>query len=220
VRGLGLVLFMTVPAVCGYLVLAGPLAHAVAVGEMGTVSGTRMVTWTLTAVAVGAVGQSLFFLATQAAYATGDTRTSLSVMLIQALVCLGLCSVTLGLNGIAVLVVAGGSYTVANLVGGTILVVRLRRRLTLGAERLRPSLLRTLLGSAVMVVPTAEAGYLITRQVGGRPGWIFGIGAAALVGLTVFGLIQALLRSPELSWVARSVLSRGREPVTLTGDQA
>ncbi|MDX6309260.1 MAG: putative peptidoglycan lipid flippase [Nocardioidaceae bacterium] len=218
VRGLGLVLFLTIPAVCGYLVLARPLAHVVAVGQMATPAAISMVAWTLTAIAVGAVGQSLFFVATQATYATGDTHTSLVAMIWQALVCVGLCTLTLGLKGVAVLVVAASAYSVANLIGATILLIRLRRRLTDGNERLRHSLLRILIGSVVMIGPTAVTANLVTHYMPGRLGWTVGLAVAGLLGLAVFAIVQGILRSPELSWVVRSVLGRGRGLPSLRGE--
>ena len=218
VRGLCLVLFLTIPAVCGYLVLARPLAHAVAVGQMATPAAVNMVGWTLTAIAIGAVGQSLFFVATQATYATGDTRTSLVAMTWQAVVYVGLCTLTLGLTGVEVLVVAAVAYSVANLIGATILLIRLRRRLPDGNERLRPSLLRILIGSAVMTGPTAGTVSLVTHYVSGRLGWTVGLVVAGLVGLAVFAIVQAILRSPELTWVVRSVRGRGRELPSPLGD--
>jgi putative peptidoglycan lipid II flippase len=220
VQGLGLVLFMTVPAVCGYLVLASPIAHAVAVGEMGTPTGISMVAGAVAAVAVGIVGQSLFFVATQAAYASGDTRTPLLAMVVQATVCLGLCTFALGVNGVAVLVVAGCAHSVANLVGGSILLRQMHRRLPATGLRLRPSLLRAAVGSVLMIGPTAGAAYLVTVHVEGRAGWILALAVAGFVGIAVFAAVQALLRSPELSWVARTMVGRGAEPMSPAGDPA
>ena len=220
VQGLGLVLFMTMPAVCGYLVLATPIAHAVAVGEMGTPTGISMVAGAVAAVAVGIVGQSLFFVATQAAYATGDTRTPLLAMAVQATVCLGLCTFALNVNGVAVLVVAGCAHSVANLVGGSILLLQMHRRLPVTGLRLRPSLVRAAVGSVLMIGPTAAAAYLVTDHVAGRTGWILALVVAGLVGIAVFAAVQALLRSPELSWVARTMIGRGAEPMRTAGDPA
>jgi putative peptidoglycan lipid II flippase len=179
-----------------------------------------MVAWTLTAIAVGAVGQSVFFVATQAAYAAGDTRSSLMSMVVQAIVCVGLCSLALGFTGVAVLVMAGCSYSIANLVGATTLLIRLRRRLPGGRERLGPSLVRVAIGSAVMTLPTAGIVYLVTHYVPGRLGWTVGVAVGGSSGLAAFGIVQGILRSPELTWVARSVLGRGHEAVVLPGDVA
>ncbi len=219
-RGVSLVLFLTVPAVCGYVVLARPLAHVVSVGQMNTATGVTMVAWTLTAIAVGAVGQSVFFVSTQAAYAMGDTRTSLVAMLAQAFICVASCAFTLALNGVAVLVVAGAAYAVANILGGTILLTRLRRRLPDGSERLGPSSMRIVIGAGCMVGPTAVLVYLVTREVPGRLGWSVAVAVGGLLGLGVFATVQGILRSPELGWVARGLLGRPPDLPSLRGDPA
>jgi putative peptidoglycan lipid II flippase len=218
VRGLGLVLFTTMPAVCGYLVLSGPIAHAVAVGRMGTPAGITLVTGAVAAVAAGIIGQAVFFVGTQAAYATGDYRTPLLAMTVQATVCLGCCAFALGASGAGVLIVAGCAHSVANLLGGSLLFLMLKRRLATGTERLRPSLVRVAAGSAIMTVPTAAAGWLVVHVVPGRVGWTLALCVAGAVGLAVFGGTQALLRSPELSWVTHSLRGRSDEAVPMDAD--
>ncbi len=217
VRGLRLALFMTIPAACGYLALAGYIAHTVAVGRMDTTAGVSMVSWALAAVAVGLLGQSTFFLATQAAYSTGDTHTPLVAMVAQAGVCLCLCACALRLDGEAVVGVAGASYSVANLVGATLLLVRLRRRFPAGRERLRGSLLRTAVASVAMTGPTALVANLVNESTPGEVGWASALAAAGVVGLAVFIGVAALLRSPELSWLRGGMLgSVPARPVTET----
>ena len=119
VAGLGLALFLAVPAAVGYLLLAGPVAHVVLAGQMSSEAGFLMLSGSLAALSLGLVGQTCFFVATQAAYARGDTRTPLVSMAIQAAVCLALCTgAALSSSGEVAVVLLGGSYAVASLVGG------------------------------------------------------------------------------------------------------
>lgn len=207
-HGLGLVLLLTVPAACGYLVLAGPLAHVVAAGQMDTSTGHAMVTWTLTAVAAGIVGQSLFFVSTQAAYSVGDAQTPFRTMVVQATLCIAVCTVAWTLNGMPVLVIAGVAYSAANLIGGAVLVFKQRHRLTSGTRRLRLSILRVVAGSAVMAAPTAGIAYVVGHHLPSRLGWAFAVCVAGSVGLLIYGVVLTVLRSPELGWVMQSLFRR------------
>ncbi len=89
-QGLGLALFMAIPAAVGFVVLADPIAHTIAAGQMASPEGLRMIAAGLAALALGLVGETTFYVTTQAAYARGDTRTPLVSMALQAGVCLTL----------------------------------------------------------------------------------------------------------------------------------
>jgi putative peptidoglycan lipid II flippase len=167
-----------------------------------------MVTWTLTAVAAGVVGQSLFFVSTQAAYSVGDTATPFRTMVVQATLCIAACALALTLNGLAVLTVAGAAYAGANLIGGVTLVLRQRHRLAGSGQRLGMSALRVVAGSAAMAGPTAVTAYLIGHHVPGRLGWTLAVVVAGAVGLVVYGIIEGALHSPELGSMAQSVFRR------------
>ena len=89
-RAVGLALFLVVPAAVGYVVLAVPLANVVAAGQMSSAAGVGMVAGSLSALALGLVGETLFVISTQAAYARGDARTPLRSMVLQGVVCVAL----------------------------------------------------------------------------------------------------------------------------------
>jgi putative peptidoglycan lipid II flippase len=200
VHGLRLALFVTIPAACGYVALARPLAHSVAVAEMDSSAGLAMISGALAALACGGVGQAVFLITTQAAYARNDTRTPLLSMALGTVICLSLCALAFSASGARVVVFAGLAYATASLVGGVHLYLRVRRTLHAAARPLWPTAVRVCTGGAVMVGPVVLAAHGVSANVPGRIGWLLAVIAGTCAGLVVFALSQWLLRSPELLW--------------------
>ena len=203
VGGLGPALFLAVPAAVGYLLLAGPVAHVVLAREMSSEAGFLMLSGSLAALSLGLVGQTCFFVATQAAYARGDTRTLVS-MAIQAAVCLALCTG-------AVLSASGRSRSCCS--------AALRGRLPGGrrpaaacpgrARRGRPQASPLLRASARRGAPhggTGGAGRPRRGAGGRRPrGLVPGAGARRHRGARGVPRQPVLLRSPELASLRSAV---------------
>jgi putative peptidoglycan lipid II flippase len=200
-RGLALALFVIVPAAAGYIVLADPIAHAVAAGRMDSTAGLAMISGGLAALACGVAGEALFIVTTQAAYSRGDTRTPLLSMVLQTVICLSLCGVAVFATGTRVVVLVGLAYAAASLFGGAHLYVRVRRTMRLGDQRVWPTLLRVGIGTTAMVGPVLLSADAMTSNVPGRLGWTLALVVGSVTGLVVFGLAQGLMRSPELAWL-------------------
>ena len=206
VGGLGLALFLAVPAAVGYLLLAGPVAHVVLAGQMSSEAGFLMLSGSLAALSLGLVGQTCFFVATQAAYARGDTRTPLVSMAIQAAVCLALCAgAALSSSGEVAVVLLGGSYAVASLVGGGHLLRRVLVVHAGGGHGLLRSFGRVLVGALLMTGPVALVVRGLVPADGGRAAWFLALVLGGLVGVAVFFGSQVLLRSPELASLRSAV---------------
>ncbi|MPZ93359.1 MAG: hypothetical protein GEU96_00320 [Propionibacteriales bacterium] len=212
IRGTGLVLFITVPAACGYAVLARPIADVVAVGSMDTETATGLVAAALASVSAGIVGQSVFFLATQASYSRKDAVPPLLAMAVQATICLAVGSLSFGFDGTSTLVVLGSAYSLANLLGSVLLVTWLHRRLSPGSERLMPSVVRTLVGSVALSICAALTAAALSGADSGRAREVVVLICACLVGLVVFAVAQRLMRAPELSWIGATLRGRSRPP--------
>ena len=209
VRGFALGFFITIPAAVGYLVLAFPLAHAISFGRMDGAGAVTMVAVSLAGLSVAVVGQTAFMIATYASYARKDTRSPLISMLLQAVACLALVSAALLAHGPTVLLLLGLALSVAVAVAACHLTARVWRGLgrrdtqrLRGTQRLAPSVLKFAAGSGIMAVPAWLTATSISHWVGRPFGPRVAIIAAALVGLSVFLAVQALLRTPELGWIA------------------
>jgi putative peptidoglycan lipid II flippase len=209
-RGIGLVLFLTVPAACGYLVLANPIADVVAVGRMDSAAAAGLVALAIASVSIGLIGEAVFFLATQASYARHDAHTPLRAMGIQAAVCLALCGFAFGVDGRPTIAVLGAAFAVANLLGAGLLVAWIERRLEPGTERLMPSIVRILVGSAAFASTAALAVAVLSGDDPGHARATIALVVACLTGLVVFGVVQLLMRTPELAWVMGGMQGRGR----------
>lgn len=218
-RGVSLGLFVAVPAAVGYLVLAGPLAHAVTFGRMGSEAGVTMVSMSLAGIAVAVVGETVFMISTYAWYAGKDTRSPLYSMLLQAVICLGLAAAASRLSGVAVLFGLGVALTVASLVSSSHLSVRLWRALPSGAERLAPSVAKVVAGAVLLAGPA----WLTARLLGPHVGTPATLAASITAGAGTYLAVQALWRAPELRWLAgglRYLRGSGRAVTTPEGARA
>jgi putative peptidoglycan lipid II flippase len=212
-RGLMLGVFVAAPASAGYLALAGPLAHLVGVGQMAGSSGYELVARALTALAVGLLGQTVFFITTQASYARGDTRTPLRSMALQSVVCVGLCGGAVAVADDATLLsLLGAAYAVASLVGGAHLLLRVAGAATPLEWRIWRPFVRVLGCAALMLAPVYSIVGVWTAVAPGRAAALLAVVSGGLAGLLAYGVAQALLRAPELAW-----LRHGLSPSALDG---
>ena len=209
-QGLALVLFVTVPAAVGYVLVAGPLAHVLALGQMSSATGVLLVATTIAAVAPGLVGDGLFRVMTQACYARRDTRTPLRAMAVQASVFVPLAGCAFLVPSAAVPTTLGLAFSVASTVGAWRLARRLRG--SLDGARLTACARRVAVGSAAMAAVVTPVVVLVPRRLDGRAGWAVTAVAAVLVGVAAFVLVQAWWRAPELSWLTGGRF-RGRAAV-------
>jgi putative peptidoglycan lipid II flippase len=204
-HGLALGLFIAVPAAAGYLGLAVPAARAIAFGRMGTAHGVALIAGSLAALAVAVVAQTVFMIATYASYARKDTRTPLVSMFVQAVTCLSLASIAVAVHGTAVLIVLGAAFSASIAVAALHLYGHVRRALGRAHDRIAPSLVRIVVGAALMAGPAWLTANAAADWVSGPVGPRVSLIAAALVGCAVFVALQALLRTPELAWLASGV---------------
>ena len=210
VRAVGLAVFLVTPAAFGYIVLADPLAHSIAAGQMGSGAGVAMVAASLAAVALGLVGETFFVVSTQAAYSRGDAGLPLVSMALQSVACFALAVPALLVEGQGVVAVLGGAYALASLVGGLHLFVRVRRSCGESSQRLWPSMLRVAAAVAVMVPVVHVCADLVTSAVAGRTGWVLAVVVGSLAGALSSGAVHLALRSSELSWLLEGLRAKRR----------
>ncbi len=211
-RAVGLALFLVIPAAVGYVVLAVPLANIVAAGEMSSAVGVAMVAGSLSALALGLVGETLFVISTQAAYARGDAGTPLRSMLLQSVVCAALVVPVLWSSGRTLVTMLGAAFAVASLVGGVHLSYRVRSGLAPATQRLWPSLVRTIAASAAMATVAWSVATVVMGSVGGTSGWIASAAAGTLAGIVVYLGAHRWFGSVELTWLRDG--ARGSAPLS------
>lgn len=211
-RGVRLASFLTVPAAVAYVVLAWPLARAFSFGEMATPVGVSLVAISLGAVAVGMIGDGVFWVSTNACYARGEAGTPLRAMALRVLlVSLGVVAILSELEGTGVLLALGLTVAAADLAGGAYLTSRVRRRLPPVAPRLVRDAVTTVLSLAAMAVPLAILSVLIDPQR--RVASLAGVGLAGMAGFTLYLLVQRLRGSTELAALLEVVRPRSTELV-------
>lgn len=213
IDGLKLALFLVVPAAVGYVILAEPLARAVSAGEMNTSFAVRMITTSIGALALGVIGTTTFFIATQAAYARGDTRTPLRSMLLQTVLFSVICVASPLVPVRNLNTVLGAAFTVASLVAGAHLLRRITRDHHLSIRPLVVSVARASMGALVMAVLVWLTVKAVVPSGEGRPGWILTLLVGSAVGLAAYLLTQAAMRAPELARL-RSAVRGHPSPLT------
>jgi len=219
-RGVALALFVTVPAMVGYVVLARPLAEVIAIGRMDTATGVQLVATTIAALAAGLVGEGVFQVLTYSFYARKETWAPLRSMAVRASTFMFLASSALVVRPEMVPLVLGLAFSAASIVGAWHLAVRLRRELGRVRGRLLPCVRRVAGGAAVMAVPAWAVTVLVPQWVGGRPGWWLAVVMAAVLGAAVFLLLQAWWRAPELAWVTAGLGRSRRNASAAAGGDA
>ena len=202
VRGLALGFFVTIPAAVGYLVLDVPLARAISFGRMDSKAGFTMIAVALLPLSLAVTTQFAFRVLTNASYARKDTRSPLRSMVLQTVLCLSLSSLALLVHGPAVVLVLGIALSASLAVATWHLTAAMWRRLgRQGSERLIPSLVRFVVGAAVMAGPA----WLTANAVGDNLGRPFGprtaVLAGAAAGIVVYLAVEALWRTPEVGWL-------------------
>ena len=207
-RAVGLALFLVVPAALGYIVLAVPLANVVAVGQMSSTVGVAMLAGSLSALALGLVGETLFVISTQAAYARGDARTPLRSMVLQGVVCVALVVPAAFVDGRVLVTLLGGAFAAASVVGGVHLSYRVSRGLAPATHRLWPSVMRTVSAGLAMAAVAWSVAAATTATLEGTSGWLAATAAGTLAGAAVYLGVHRALGSVELTWLLDG--ARGR----------
>ena len=190
------ILYLSVPAAVGLVVLSGPLVQIVFQRGAFTETSTEMVAWALAFYALGLPAHSLVEVVVRAFYAMHDTLTPVAVGIGAMALNVGLSLAFLSAFRALGWMPHGGlalSNSLATTVEMVILLVLLRRRLGgLEGRRLLGSLARIGLASAAL--GAAAAG--VMQLLAGRSILLSG-GLAILAGLVVYVAFTLILGAPE-----------------------
>ena len=200
-----LVLFVTIPAATGYLLLATPLAEAAALGAMATPEGVELLALSLAAVAPGVVGESVFSLATYASYALDDARSPLRSMSVRTWVTLAGTGIALLVTGGSTVVLALGlAVSMGNVAGAW----HLARRLRSGGPGGRPVAAAFLLRLVAVSALASGAAYVVAVLASEWTTDAVGVLAAVAVAAAVFVSVERRLGSRELDFFAAGLRRR------------
>lgn len=212
-RSFGLALFLTVPAAVAYALLSGPVAGAVAFGEMATAEGRELVRLCLLGLSMGVIGEAAVIFETQAAYARRDARRPLMAVAVRTgLAVAGMLGSLAVLDGPALLLAIGLSVASSDVVAAVILYWAVLHPLPRPETSLRRTILRIGAGSLAMAPPVL----LLLVVAGPQSSQLENIAlvlGAGTVGAAVYLAVLRAMHSPEL----KGLLSLGR-PSRPTGD--
>jgi putative peptidoglycan lipid II flippase len=195
-RTLQVILYLTIPASFGLLVLGEPIVRLLLERGEFTAASTALTAKALRLYAIGLLGHAMVEIVTRAFYALHDTRTPVAVAALAMVVNVGLAFLLRALFGREWLALA---LSAAAMVEATTLLLLARRRLgDLHGRAVSATALRSLAGAgalAIVVGPLAR--WLAPLAEGGLPGRALEVGVAILVGGLVYVATTALLGSEE-----------------------
>ncbi len=200
--GFRVVLFLTVPASIGLIVLGTPIIQLLYQRGAFTADSTAQTANALQFYAAGLFAFSGLEIITRTFYALHDTATPVKVGIAAFVLNVALSLALIGPLAQGGLALANSLATTVEMLG---LLYLLRSRLGgLDGLRILGSLGKVFIASAVMGVALV----LLLRIVPGLSLWVIAPGAIAIGGL-VFLLVTLLLRSDELSLAFRLARLRG-----------
>ncbi len=214
-RTLRPLLFLSIPASVGLLLLREPIVRIVFQRETFDAASTALVIAPLAWFAVGLVGYALTEVLTRVFYATRDTRTPVITVVLSVILNLLLCVLfidSLSYTGLALAL----SVTTAS--EAVILLLFLRQRIghVVTADFL-PWLVRVVAAAAVMAgVIWATAGWLTVAldHTGSNPLLAYGLFAYAMgVYVLTFMVLAFAFRIPELQMVVGKVAGKLPSPI-------
>jgi putative peptidoglycan lipid II flippase len=200
-------LFLTLPAAVGLVVLAGPLVRLLLERGAFDAASTALTAWALLFFALGLVGHAIVEILTRVFYALKDTKTPVGVGIAAMVVNIGLSLLLLALFARLNWPPHGG-LALANSAAVTLemaaLLWLLRPRLGgLGGPGLGRAVAR--MGLAAAGLALALAGLLPFLPA--SPAWLGGL-VGVVVGGLVYGGLAYALRVEELREVLRQIARR------------
>lgn len=193
-------LFLTIPASLGIVILRVPLISIVFQYGKFNANSTKLVAWALLFYGIGLVGFSVVEIVSRAFYALHDTKTPVFVGVVTMIINIGLSFLFLNLfprwgwmphGGLAL------SMTVASYLEMAILLFYMRRKLSgLEGTNLVNGLIKALIAGGLMSL--AVWGWLSISSEYSK--WVIGLGGVA-IGVLVYIMGLFILRVPELKMI-------------------
>ncbi|MHB8087035.1 MAG: murein biosynthesis integral membrane protein MurJ [Anaerolineaceae bacterium] len=193
-------LFLTIPASVGMVLLRVPIVSIVFQYGKFDATSTQLVAWALLFYGIGLVGFSIVEIISRAFYALHDTKTPVIVGVVTMIINIGLSFLFLNLFSRLGWMLHGGlalSMTTASFLEMAILLFFMRRKLSgLEGPNLLNGLVKALFASGMMAL--SVWGWLAISSQYSK--WVIGFGGIA-IGILVYGVALFILRVPELKMV-------------------
>ncbi|MHB1133687.1 MAG: murein biosynthesis integral membrane protein MurJ [Chloroflexota bacterium] len=212
---LRLIMFLTIPAMAGLIVLQIPIVRLLFERDAFTPESTLATAYALQFYALGLVGLAGVEITTRAFYALHDTRTPVIIATLAMLLHLGLSlflvRTPLGYGGLAL------SMSLSSLAEAGVLLLMAQRRLGgLAGRVIMSSFMRSTLASTAMVVvltllAAPLAPYTASPSNGQR---LLGVTIAVAAGGAAYLVAALALRSPELQMISALLRRRVRGAVS------
>lgn len=212
-QGLRGIVFVTLPAIAGYLAIAPQIVRLLIQHGLAGSASTELISTVLRIWAPGILFFSIFYMLLRAFYALGDTRTPMLINLAAFAVNITVDIVAFFATADPILRIGGLAlgHACSYLVASTIALVVIRRRLA-----------RPFAGSLLSLIPKA----LLASAATGAAAWAFAVAISrwlgvetiatqlfqvvggAATGLLVYAGASRILRVEEMKWIFRVAMRR------------
>jgi putative peptidoglycan lipid II flippase len=197
--GLRLAWFLSVPASIALIVLATPIADAIALGAMDEPQAIDLIGVALTAVAFAVIGEASLEVSRRTSYALRNARLPLDAMLIRAAITVAGLTIAWTLDGVSTIFAVGMTVAAGDLISAGWLDRSLRH--VVGVKPLTPPLSylgRNMAISALMAVPAIGVPQIVLRLVDTSFAPLLALGAASVLGLGLYLAVHRWAGSSEL----------------------
>lgn len=206
---LRMILFLTIPASIGLMVLGEPIIRLFFQRNQFGPSSTAGTTYALVFYAIGLAGLATVEIVDRVFYALHDTRTpvlvAISAVGVNVVLSLILMRTPLSYGGLAL------ASAIAALTEATLLIRLISRRMpAIDVRRLGRSALRTLAASLIMGLPVAWLARALAPILDprGTPGEAVLVGACVVAGSAIYVIASMLFGSEEIQALRVLVLRR------------
>lgn len=206
VLSLRMILFLTIPASVGLMVLGQPVVRLFFQRYQFTADATQATAFALLFYAIGLAGHATIEIADRVFYALHDTRTpvcaAITAIVVNVLLSLLLMRTPLTYGGLAL------ATSLAALLEGSLLIMFLSKRLpTFRPRDLALPGLRMLAASLVMGLPVLWLARFLDgpTSTSGTLGQAVVVGVCVVAGALIYGLASLIFQSDELHALRRLV---------------
>lgn len=211
-KGLRMILFITMPAAAGLIILRVPVVRLLfETGEFGP-SDTQATAYALLFYSLGLVAHSGIQIITRIYYSLQDTKTPVKVGLLSVVVNTTVCLLLLRLTDMKHGALALG-YSVSGTINFFLYLILLRRRLgRINGTRIAQTVIKSGIACVIMGIAVMAVGNMISPliDVASMRGRAIEVAILAGTGVAVYGICGLILRMEELQELLSIIVRRRR----------
>ncbi|MEZ4501050.1 MAG: lipid II flippase MurJ [Dehalococcoidia bacterium] len=201
---IGMALWIGVPAAIGLVVLSGPLANAVALGEMNNDRGRDLIRVAVAAFGLTVAGLSVVEVARQAAYSSRDALGPFQIAMFRTVLAIPTFAIAAVMaDGANMLLVLGIGSAIADVISATLLDRRIKGGASDGGNLMRWLARDFIIASIAVGIAWVTQAVIASVAPDGRIGMTLALLVASGLGLVIYVVAQLVVGSPEFDTLGK-----------------